>query len=192
MCLFVCVCVCLFVFVFVCVCVSGCGCGCCFLSSSLTRDARRARGVDTSDQLAWQNTSCTLHGALKAPTFTVPSARLCRTPDVSKHSPAARCSLSSHSPQERDRSPKNSGLSSVDFRRALFGLASPPCGWQESLHFATARLRYRELPSQSVSLFPTLPDTLATKPVVRERVQETNSSGTCCPLHGTSQGIDED
>ena len=86
-----------------------------------------------SSLLAWQNTSCTLHGALMAPTLTAPSARLCPTPGVSWHSPAARCSLSSHSPQELGRSPKNSGLCSVDVRRALFGLASPPCWWKESL-----------------------------------------------------------
>ena len=39
--LFVCLCVCLFVYLFVCWFV------CLFLSSSLTRDALRARGVDT-------------------------------------------------------------------------------------------------------------------------------------------------
>ena len=64
-----------------------------FLSSSLTRDARRASGADTGGQLAGQNTSCTLHGSLKAPTFTAPSARLCRTlVSASTHLPQdARC-----------------------------------------------------------------------------------------------------
>ena len=55
-------------------------------------------------------------------------ASLCRTPGASQHSPAARCSAPPpHSLQAWDRSPMNSGLCSVDIRRALFGLASSPC-----------------------------------------------------------------
>ena len=69
----------------------------------------------------------------RAPTFTATSARLCGTPGASQHSPAARCSLSSHSPQEWDGSPMNSTLPSRHSEGPFFGLASPPCGWQESL-----------------------------------------------------------
>ena len=60
----------------------------------------------------------------RAPTFTAPSARLCRT----GCQPALTCRemlAVLPFPQEWDRS--------LDIRKALFGLASPPCGWQESL-----------------------------------------------------------
>ena len=86
------------------------------------------------------------------PTFTAPSVSLCRTPSVSWHSPAARCSPSSPSPQERSRSTKNSGLCSVDIRRALFGLASP------ASHCIVPETRLRIAPLRREGFSRTTPD----------------------------------
>ena len=125
---------CLVVWLFGCLVVWLFGClvvwlfGClvvCFLSSSLTRDARRARGEDTGDQLAWQNKSCAPHGTPQG--SHLHSTIGASLPDA--WVPGREMfAVYPFTPRERGRSPKNSGLCSVDIRRALFGLASPPCG----------------------------------------------------------------